>query len=194
MRGRCSSSDLTCCISFKANSRLMKGSLEMTWLQKHVIDPKLERRRKSVLSIIIIGQSVNGEMSLWSSDKLPVSFTSHVSFTSLCLLNVFLCAHGGLKWPHGNTCHIITKCFSLLLRRTSKSRTSRPAGVTGWRSVPSSTPSSPLSSTTPFCRPSTVNTTLSWPLELQSEWCYNFSYIIRTKTCKTNDIPINLSC
>lgn len=53
--------------------------------------------------------------------------------------------------------------------RTSTSRTSHPAGVMGWLSVPSSTPSSPWSSTTTRWTPINANKTWSSPSPPQSK-------------------------
>lgn len=108
--------------------------------------------------------------------QVASQFYKPCSFSSLDLsaFTAFFAAHKGLEGyrnPLTEThMHWSPTLLRLFLCRTLTSKTSHPVGVMGWRSALWCTPSSPLSLTTTLCRQSTANTTLSWPLEQQSEW------------------------
>lgn len=102
-------------------------------------------------------------------------------FSFYCVLSeVTWVSQWNARSPHYHQI-IFSSVFAVSVCRTSTSRTSRPVGVTGWLSALWCTPSSPPSLTTRLCLPPTAKKTLSWPLELQSEWYQYISMRIEEK-------------
>lgn len=149
-RGRRSFDYVTCCISFKPNSRPIKG---YPW--NSVISRARQRLREAEQGEVCFSHHNYGLDAGWGDSFMKLQQVTCLSFTSHC----------------SPKCSILTHSSSLLpVLRTSTSRTSHPVGVMGWLSVPWFTPSFPPSLTTPLCHQPIAGTTLSWPLELQSEW------------------------
>lgn len=149
-RGRRSFDYVTCCISFKPNSRPIKG---YPW--NNVISRARQRLREAEQGEVCFSHHNYGLDAGWGDGYMKLQQVMCLSFTSHC----------------SPKCSILTHSSSLLpVLRTSTSRTFHPVGVMGWLSVLWFTPSFPPSLTTPLCRRPIAGTTLSWPLELQSEW------------------------